>query len=218
MGFYENVMAALDAAVVEHGSTAKLARWLNIDGSQLHRWLKRERAPQLDKLGPILDKLGYTIHTARNQTSTERSSNYIAIPIVNTHTATENLPTQGTAPYIFFAGFLTQIGAAEPSNLVLFEAAGSSMAPSINHGDIMLCDQSKTIPRSGEIFAVKVDCEILIRRIFRQPGKLLVMPDNPQYPAWEVQADQHHNQLEIFGKILWSGHILQGLPFPNAHA
>lgn len=62
MDFYETTLAGLRRAVdAQQGNVAKLAGILGVEPNLLSRWLNRDRVPRLDKLGPILDKLGAEI-------------------------------------------------------------------------------------------------------------------------------------------------------------
>lgn len=58
MGAYEDILRGLERAVVSKGNVSRLAEAAGEAPSLLTRWIKRERVPKLDKLGPILDMLG----------------------------------------------------------------------------------------------------------------------------------------------------------------
>ncbi|WP_459901713.1 S24 family peptidase [Desulfobaculum senezii] len=57
-------------------------------------------------------------------------------------------------------------------------ATGNSMAPSIHDGDVVLIDQSQRKVEVGKIFAVKLDDDVLLKRLEREPGHIILCSDN----------------------------------------
>lgn len=59
MGIYEDVIDWLDrTARTRFRNPAGMAEFLDVPLNQITRWIKKERAPKLDTIGPVLDQLG----------------------------------------------------------------------------------------------------------------------------------------------------------------
>ena len=57
--FFENTMAAIRAAVAQQfdGNVSKAANAWGIQGDTLHKWLRGDRIPTLEKISPVLDSI-----------------------------------------------------------------------------------------------------------------------------------------------------------------
>jgi len=118
--------------------------------------------------------------------------------------------------YAFRKGWLARIG--NPEQMILLEVVGDSMRPTIENGDLVLvsiADEDRE-PHSGEIYAVRVDDELMVRRVLREPGHLVLAPDNRDSPHKPVLIDlkQEHGNVALVGKIRWLGRVFGQL----AHA
>ena len=79
---------------------------------------------------------------------------------------------------------------------------GNSMTPEIKDGDAVLIDQSQTDIIAGAIFAVGVDETIMVKRVEKHPGKLVLLSDNREYaPIFLTPAEI--DSIRIIGKVLW---------------
>lgn len=94
-----------------------------------------------------------------------------------------------------------------PDKMVLMRVAGDSMQPEILDGDVVLLDQSKKDIIPGRIFAVGFDDAIYLKRIDKQPGKVILKSVNEEaYPP--IELDIRGDMAEYFrviGKVVWSG-------------
>lgn len=84
---------------------------------------------------------------------------------------------------------------------------GDSMLPELRHGFVVLIDLSDCQPiKSGKVYALSVDGEQRIKRLFRQvDGSLLIRSDNPDkahYPD-EVVQPEHLDRVRIIGRKRW---------------
>ena len=107
--------------------------------------------------------------------------------------------------YAFRMDFLLRKG--NPDKMVLMRVAGDSMQPEILDGDVVLLDQSKKDIMPGRIFAVGFDDSIYLKRIDKQPGKVILKSVNEEaYPP--IELDIRGDMAEYFrviGKVVWSG-------------
>lgn len=89
--------------------------------------------------------------------------------------------------------------------LSMIRVEGDSMEPALSHGDELLVERQEEMRRDG-IYVLRLDGELLVKRLARAPGgRLAIRSDNAAYPSWEnVDAAL----VEIIGRVLWVGRVL----------
>lgn len=103
--------------------------------------------------------------------------------------------------YAFRQDFIVEMG-GNPDNLVLFDVTGDSMEPTIPDGATVLVNLRDTDVRSGMIYAVRVCDELMVKRLFRNPGKLVCKSDNEARPDIEVSGEDA--DFSVFGRVRWT--------------
>ena len=103
--------------------------------------------------------------------------------------------------YSFRSDWLCAKG--DPKNMVLMSVVGNSMEPEIHAGDMVMVDQSKIDIYAGGIYAVGVEDTVLVKRVERLPGQLVLHSDNKDYDPVYLQGDELLN-VRIIGKVLWA--------------
>lgn len=95
-----------------------------------------------------------------------------------------------------------------PDNLLLVEAGGDSMYPTIADRDPLLVDRSQQDFRQDAIYVFRVDDAIQVKRIQKQTsGQIVLISDNPKYPS-EVLSKSDAERLHRIGRVVWYGHKL----------
>ncbi|MFN8770900.1 MAG: helix-turn-helix transcriptional regulator [Neisseriaceae bacterium] len=93
-------------------------------------------------------------------------------------------------------------------NLCIFEIQGDSMKPLLREGQKIIVDTSQLEITDNRIYAISVNNEVFIRRMFKElgTGKLIARSENESYP------ENHFNskdELKIIGRVVYSiGKIL----------
>ncbi|OOS05974.1 Phage repressor protein C, contains Cro/C1-type HTH and peptisase s24 domains [Moraxella cuniculi DSM 21768] len=88
-----------------------------------------------------------------------------------------------------------------PKNFKMIYAVGDSMAPYINHGDAVGIDITDIEPREGEVYALFLDGDTMIKRIFKEGGGVLrLTSDNPQYKD-KIIDESNGESLIIIGRV-----------------
>jgi len=93
-------------------------------------------------------------------------------------------------------------------NLIIVQVDGDSMAPYIQHSDIVLVDMAKTDIRSGDVYVFRVDCDLRCKRLFKNlDGSILVCSDNKADPRYkdEVFSVTDLAYITILGTVVWRG-------------
>jgi phage repressor protein C with HTH and peptisase S24 domain len=86
-------------------------------------------------------------------------------------------------------------------NLLLIEAIGDSMAPTLEESDLLLVDLSEPRFRHDGIYVIRSDDEMAVKRLQRRPdGALNIISDNPAYESSAVAPESVH----IIGRVIWA--------------
>lgn len=104
----------------------------------------------------------------------------------------------------FPASLLARMGLSA-STARIFAVRGDSMAPTLQHGDLVLLDTAVESVKESGIFAVSVDDRVFVKRIQpRYDGSLQVVSDNPVYPPEKISATDAA-AFNIVGQVRWFG-------------
>lgn len=107
----------------------------------------------------------------------------------------------------FRKDFLRAEGVKEHEALVCY-ADGHSMEPTIPDGAVLLVNIGRTTFSNNDIFVIRLDGEILVKRLRKEVGGgVLIVSDNPdkhRYPDILVTPDKE-DLLAIVGRVFWMG-------------
>ena len=75
---------------------------------------------------------------------------------------------------------------------------GDSMEPGLVDGDLILVDLARRMPGArGEIFVIRVDGAVMVKRVARAARKLVATSDNPAAGAVPDGA------IDVIGRVVW---------------
>jgi phage repressor protein C with HTH and peptisase S24 domain len=86
--------------------------------------------------------------------------------------------------------------------MILIDVYGNSMEPELKDGDTVLIDTSQKEILAGSIYAVGIDDTIMVKRLEKHPGKLVLMSDNKDYETIYLSQSEM-DSVRIIGKIVW---------------
>ena len=75
---------------------------------------------------------------------------------------------------MFRADWLNGKGSA--SHVILIDIYGTSMESELKHGDTVMIDTSQKDILAGSIYAVGIEDTMMVKRIEKHPGKLVLIP------------------------------------------
>ena len=79
------------------------------------------------------------------------------------------------------------------------------MTPRIADGDLLLIDTSLATVRQNAIYVIRIDGDLVVKRVQRKlDGDLVVISDNPAYPPESVPAGEA-SDLAVIGRVIWIG-------------
>jgi phage repressor protein C with HTH and peptisase S24 domain len=102
--------------------------------------------------------------------------------------------------YMFRNDWLKSKGRAD--EMVLMNIFGNSMEPALKDGDTVLVDCSQKDILAGAIFALGIDDTIMVKRIEKHPGKLVLRSDNSHY-APILLGEKERQAVRVIGKVIW---------------
>jgi transcriptional regulator with XRE-family HTH domain len=108
-----------------------------------------------------------------------------------------------TEDWVFPSSFITNKLQASAKNLLVIEAEGDAMAPTIMSGDKVIVDTGHKTPSPDALYAVRDAFDnVIIRRLqllrATQSSRVKIISDNPKHAAEEVPL----NELEVVGKAI----------------
>lgn len=98
--------------------------------------------------------------------------------------------------------FARNILRVTPENLCFIGVDGCSMEPTLQHGEVILVDRGVERVRDSDVYVVKVDGDLRIKRIQRRvDGTVIIRSDNDAYEpeTYSAEAAEH---ITIVGRVL----------------
>jgi phage repressor protein C with HTH and peptisase S24 domain len=94
-------------------------------------------------------------------------------------------------------------GKGRLSSLRLLRVTGESMQPTLQDEDVVLVDLSQRDILAGKIYAVRMDDEMVVKRLEKKPGRLVLVSDNRAlYEPLEISLGEYTN-VEVLGRVIW---------------
>ena len=84
--------------------------------------------------------------------------------------------------------------------LAVIEVRGDSMDPTLRNGDIVLLDMRTPQLRDGDIYTLRKEDELLVKRLRRQGSNWLLVSDNVSYPVEPLDGS-----VAVIGRVVWLG-------------
>jgi phage repressor protein C with HTH and peptisase S24 domain len=210
IGFTAFFQRVAEAAGI--GSQQELARALGVNRSAVSQAKRRGLVPEKWALKLARD-FGLSPHWlesgqgfARAAKDKPEPSEYFQVPKVAARLCAGGGSFEVEARvedyYAFRHDWLLRKG--RPESMVLMDVFGASMEPELREGDTVLVDQSRTAVVAGGVFAVGVEDTVMVKRLEKRPGALLLMSDNPAYAPVQLRGEELA-LVRVIGKVVWVG-------------
>lgn len=103
--------------------------------------------------------------------------------------------------YAFRRNWLERKG--NVSSMRLMRVTGDSMQPTINDSDVVLVDESQKDTYEGKIYVIRIDDDIVVKRLGKKPGMLMLISDNRElYDPLEVDL-KGGASVAVVGRVIW---------------
>ena len=122
-------------------------------------------------------------------------------------TGVEVLAEDVTDYFAFQKNFLSGQLGISGDKLAFITVHGDSMVPSLNSGDQVLVDMSRSVVSHEGIYLLHTEEGLMVKRLVQKGASLKVSSDNPAYPGWEVTAGSS-DQTRVIGRVVWSARMM----------
>jgi phage repressor protein C with HTH and peptisase S24 domain len=198
----------------QFGSVADLARAVGVSDNAIYKWVAGRGQPSMISLVNLAKAAGVSVEwlatgkglSAKSEGPVSGAAEFISMPrhgIRGAGGRSGALQNPQIVDYLSFrSDWLQHALGAEPRNLVLVEAVGDSMSPTVDEGDLVLVDLRETRFKHDGVYVLRAGNDLSVKRIQRQPnGALTIRSDNPAYGSASVSADH----LTLLGRVIWMG-------------
>lgn len=95
-----------------------------------------------------------------------------------------------------------------PKDMIIVDAKGDSMLPTMEDRDLVMIDTSTAQePLSAGIYAFSYDGALFVKRLQRLHNGILVSSDNKDYREFTI-ASSEMDQFKLIGRVVWIGRML----------
>lgn len=111
----------------------------------------------------------------------------------------DQLDEQDPEPLVFRADWFKSRGFT-PSRLVATRVSGNSMETTLFDGDTIVINLDQAEARDGEVFAVRYDDQLVVKRMFKEGASWWLHSDNPdqrRFPRRECDA-----ACQVLGRVV----------------
>jgi len=107
--------------------------------------------------------------------------------------------------YIEDALDLHKLAVRNPASTYFVKALGHSMiGTGIHDGDLLVVDRSQEA-RPGKVVIAVVDEELTVKRLIKRGGRLILAPENPEYPEFDITG---RDDVALWGVVTYVLHQL----------
>lgn len=179
----------------EHKFTqTDLARRLNVAPTSVSAWELKSNKPKIDKIIMMSELFGVPVSHFFDLEDMEAEQ--ISLPVYgNISCGKGELIYEPTTAYETTPKSWTTGG-----EYFYLRAKGDSMTgASIHEGDLLYIRKQQEV-ENGEIAAVVIEDEVVLKRVYRNNGTFTLVSDNPSYPPRHFDPEGDQN-IQIVGKL-----------------
>jgi phage repressor protein C with HTH and peptisase S24 domain len=200
----------LDQVLHQFSSVADLARIIGVSDNAIYKWLSGRGQPSVANLVALAKAAKVSLEWLA--TGHESEVNKLSLHHRNEHedftypprydaNGRASLRSEQVVDYLAFKTewVRTRLN-AEPRNLLLIEALGDSMSPTLEDRDLLLADLGERRFRHDGIYVLRRENVLEVKRLQRRPdGSLNIICDNPAYSPAVISSDGVH----LIGRVIW---------------
>ncbi len=100
-----------------------------------------------------------------------------------------------------------KLGRGSTEGLVIVEAAGDSMEPTISDGDLVMIDTTDRAPQDG-LYALILEDALMVKRVHRMLDGLEIASDNRELYRPIVLPKGRMDEVQVVGRVRWLGRVV----------
>lgn len=108
---------------------------------------------------------------------------------------------------VFKRDWLERHGLPEAQYLMTVETLGMSMYPTISEGAILLANTLDILPKSGKVYLIVINNELVAKRLIQDIDGWIIRSDNADkntYPDIRITFERFH-EIKIKARVVWQG-------------
>jgi phage repressor protein C with HTH and peptisase S24 domain len=183
-----------------------VARLLGVHKATVGRWLKEERGGKrasLDQMLGYMQKLGLSPEPYFS--AGPGSGEYVQVPWLEARASMGGGSLVVSKAVVSYLSFRTDwlLGKGAPDGMVVINADGDSMAPTIDDGAVVLVNEASKRPVNNRIFFVCYGEELFLKRLkVDAAGRVAALVSDNGNREQPLEPGVF---FEIIGRALWCG-------------
>ncbi len=205
----------LDQVLRQFASVADLARAVGVSDNAIYKWMSGRGQPSVTNLVALARAARVSVEwlatgrelsgTKHGHRPTGQPGDYVFVPRYDVKEPAARGGTIRSEQIVDYLAFkLDWVRSrlnTDPRNLLLIEALGDSMAPTLEEADLLLVDLGEPRFRNDGVYVLRRQHDLAVKRVQRRPdGSLLVKSDNPAYESSVVANDS----IRVIGRVIWA--------------
>jgi transcriptional regulator with XRE-family HTH domain len=192
------LLFAIEEGKRQHGSASGLSRASGVSPANISRWASGKQSPRISEYSAILEAVhAQIVYPDKDLVEYELIPKTTARAGAGSSFLTEDEPD---GLYAFRKDFLANLRISK--NAVLLDVMGDSMEPTLRHGDTILVDKSDIEVHDGQIYLIGFQEQLLVKRLFRDVGGIVLKSDNQAYRETLVPPE-YADDFVVFGRMRW---------------
>ena len=201
---FSKVFNALQNLTYGNVSQAELGRVLGVSRSNIN--YKKDNDVELSEQDVKKIETYYGVQISK-------SDDFVSIPVLGDVEASMGFGVtiyneNQTAVYDISRKLARDLGVSEDCTKMIF-ARGNSMTPTIESGDNLLVDMSKTEVYDGKIYCIRKDGQLYAKRLQKlSASQLKIISDNKDYEPIIIDFAKNTDlDFAIIGEVRWAGRV-----------
>ncbi len=204
----------LNEILQRFGSVAELARAVGVSDNAIYKWMAARGQPSVANLVALARAGKVSVEwlaTGRELAGPRRApgrgqrEEYVFVPRYDMRapmTRGGAIRSRQIVDYLAFkVDWVRSRLNTDPRNLLLIEAAGDSMSPTLEDADLLLVDLGEPRFKHDGVYVLRRNGDLIVKRLQRRPdGKLVIRSDNPAYEPLVVPAES----VRVIGRAIWA--------------
>lgn len=199
MTAHEIFSANLSKIVRRRGITqTEIAQKMGVSTATVSGWMNGTKVPRMNKFNALCEFLGVDISTLTTENGFElydrqsRQAQMKKVPLLGSVAAGEPInDAEFPDTYVY-----------SPVDCdFALRVRGDSMQPTYLEGDVVYCRSCRALPHDGAIVVLSIgvgECvEHCIKHVVQTDAGVVIMSDNPEYPARLIAPDQQPTVLGV---------------------
>ncbi|WP_282093075.1 S24 family peptidase [Epibacterium ulvae] len=192
-----------------------MSKSLQVDVKTVQRWENGSSAPKFEDVVALAGLANVSldwIATGGGVEHSKQQDRLIEIPRYDVKVSAGNgafTDAQNIIGQIpFLPDFFTKNLQRAPENMIIVDAKGDSMSPTMEERDLLMIDTSTADdPLFGGVYAFSFEDALFVKRLQKMPNGILATSDNKEYERFTIPAADL-GKFNLIGRVVWIGRMM----------